>query len=59
MASVEDQLKDIDNKDDMIKLLVNYYYTHVRKLYGESAAYEDTERIVRKANELMDNKEEK
>lgn len=43
----------------MIKLLVNYYYTHVRKLYGESAAYEDTERIVRKANELMDNKEEK
>lgn len=58
MASVEDQLKDIDNKDDMIKLLVNYYYTHVRKLYGESAAYEDTERIVRKANDLMDNEEE-
>lgn len=59
MASIEDQLKDIDNKDDMIKLLVNYYYTHVRKLYGEQAAYEDTECIVRKANELMDNKEEK
>lgn len=58
MGSVEDQLKDINNKDDMIKLLVNYYYTHVRKLYGESAAYEDTERIVRKANDLMDNKEE-
>lgn len=58
MASVGDQLKDIDNKDDMIKLLVNYYYTHVRKLYGESAAYEDTECIVRKANDLMDNKEE-
>lgn len=57
MASVEDQLKNIDNKDDMIKLLVNYYYTHVRKLYGETAAYEDTECIVRKANELMDNKE--
>lgn len=57
MASVEDQLKDIDNKDDMIKLLVKYYYTHVRKLYGEPAAYEDTECIVRKANELMDNKE--
>lgn len=50
-------MKDIDNKDDMIKLLVNYYYTHVRKLYGESAAYEDTDCIVRKANELMDNKE--
>lgn len=58
MASVEDQLKDIDNKDDMIKLLVNYYYTHVRKLYGESAAYEDTECIVRKSNDLMDNEEE-
>lgn len=58
MANVEDQLKDIDNKDDMIKLLVNYCYTHVRKLYGESAAYEDTECIVRKANDLMDNKEE-
>lgn len=58
MAGVEDQLKDIDNKDDMIKLLVNYYYTHVRKLYGESAAYEDTECIVRKANDLMDNEEE-
>lgn len=59
MASVEDQLKDIANKDAMIKMLVNYYYTHVRKLYGESAAYEDTERIVRKSNELMDNKEDK
>lgn len=58
MASVEDQLKDIYNKDDMIKLLVNYYYTHVRKLYGESVAHEDTEYITRKANELMDNKEE-
>lgn len=57
MAGVEDQLKDIDNKDDMIKLLVKYYYTHVRKLYGESAAYEDTECIVRKANDLMDNEE--
>lgn len=58
MASVEEQLKGIDNKDAMIKLLVNYYYTHVRKLYGESASHEDTEHIVRKANELMDNKEE-
>lgn len=32
MASVEEQLEDINNKDDLIKWLVNEYYYHSYKL---------------------------
>lgn len=35
MASVQEQMKHIRNKDEMIKWLINEYFTLSNKIYGK------------------------
>lgn len=35
MASVEEQMKHIKNKDELIKWLINEYFTLSNKVYGK------------------------
>ncbi|MDW4104098.1 hypothetical protein QI222_04000 [Staphylococcus saprophyticus] len=60
MNTVEEQLKNINNKDDLIKWLVNAYYFHSYKLdnYSDKAVNEVTmqerQQVKAKADELLD-----
>lgn len=65
MPTVEEQLENINNKDDLIKWLVNEYYFHSHKLdlcRGKENALDPVShherRIVReKADEIMGGKQ--
>lgn len=60
MNTVEEQLKNINNNDDLIKWLVNAYYFHSYKLdnYSDKAVNEVTmqerQQVKAKADELLD-----
>lgn len=60
MNTVEEQLKNINNKDELIKWLVNAYYFHSYKLdnYSDKAVNEVTmqerKQVKAKADELLD-----
>lgn len=60
MNTVEEQLKNINNKDELIKWLVNAYYFHSYKLdnYSNKAVNEVTmqerQQVKVKADELLD-----
>lgn len=60
MNTVEEQLKNINNKDDLIKWLVNAYYFHSYKLdnYSDKVVNEVTmqerQQVKAKADELLD-----
>lgn len=60
MNTVEEQLKNINNKDELIKWLVNAYYFHSYKLdnYSDKAVNEVTmqerQQVKAKADELLD-----
>lgn len=62
MASVEEQLENINNKDDLIKWLVNEYYYHSYKLdlhKGKKHAldpvsHNERRQVREKADEIME-----
>ncbi|UXS61008.1 hypothetical protein [Staphylococcus ureilyticus] len=60
MPSVEEQLENINNKDELIKWLVNAYYFHSYKLdnFSNKAVNEVTtherQQVKAKADELLD-----
>lgn len=57
MVSVEQQLKDINSKDELIKWLVNAYYVHswkiVEKNGHKQVAAEERQQVKAKADEIM------
>lgn len=53
MYIIEKQLKNVHTKDDMIKLLANWYYTNSRVINGKQQAASETKLITDKADELM------
>lgn len=57
MASVEEQLKSINNKNDLIKWLVNAYYVHSWKIDEETGhkqvAAEERQQVKAKADEII------
>lgn len=57
MASVKMQLMSINDKDKLIKWLINCYYEHTNKIYGEDDAisYYELQAIKEKADVLMNN----
>lgn len=65
MVSVEEQLKSINNKNDLIKWLVNEYYFHSYKLdlhKGKKHAldpvsHNERKQVRAKADEIMENSE--
>lgn len=63
MATVEEQLKNINNKDDMIKLLVNAYYFHSHKLDNcldkviDEVSISERQQVKAKADEIMGGKQ--
>ena len=57
MTSVKVQMTHINDKDKLIKWLINSYYEHTSKIYGEDdiVSYYELQAIKDKANMLMDN----
>lgn len=61
MASVEEQLEDINNKDELIKWLVNEYYYHSYKLdlhqdkkhALDTVSHNERRQVREKADEIM------
>lgn len=57
MASVEEQLKSINNKNGLIKWLVNAYYVHSWQIDEETGlrqvSAEERQQVKAKADEIM------
>lgn len=59
MATIHEQMKSINNKNEMIKWLINEYFILSNKAYGNNfkeIINREVEVIKNKADELMRNK---